>query len=780
MRRMILILVSFLLAGCAYGDNAAVGGRIVLWHSATGTVGSVLDDIVDRFMEINPHIQVSLVSIPADEMLSRYRNAAELSLGPDLFIGETTWIPALADQDLIQSLDRYDPSLDGYFSAAVENIHYDGEVYGIPYGLTLNALFYNADRVTTPPDTLAALLAQATDGNGTAMTTRFDHAFWGVRAFGGRMFGDDGRVTLDGGGFASWLSWMSSAQNAVGMFLNNDRATLMNLFMSGQVAYYVGTPDDFPLLSSNMEANIGVAPLPTGPGGPAGPLLHLDALMFNRASAQRNTRAALELARFLTNDENSLRLAREVGHVPANSRVPGIDARTYPIVNGFMTQARTAIPIVNTEAMSVLLADGDRLYRRVLDGVVDATEGAASFTATINTALGYEQVEPQTVLCTESGNMRLWHSWQDQDERVLQRIIDRFEAHCTAVDVIVTQFGSESELVSNYGGLYDPDLKPDVLLLSDTWVYELASEGMIQPIESDLLQQFVPATLNALAYQNSVYGTPVSLWLTVLFYDVARVSDPPRTLDDLVTDAAEAQPVAIASSFETAFWGISAFGGTLFGPDMALAVNQDGAMVAWLDWLRSMRSSAGFIVDTELDLLADLFSDGTAMYLIGPSHLLQRFDPDRVAITALPAGPAGEASSILRTDAFMVNASVEDERLALIQAFVNTATSMDNQQLMFELTRRFPANINVPSESDVMLTALQSQLNRATVLPNVEEIAPVLLSGDRVYDAVLNDEADIETAVSNFVATVNDLNEVQPTPPVETTVDATPEITVSP
>lgn len=761
MRRLIVI-VFLLLAGCIAADPETDGGRIILWHDDDPATDAALTALTEQFMEINPTIRVSLVAVPADDMRERYASAAELSLGPDLFIGDSTWIRGLADAELIQPIGQYDPALDLYLSTAVQNVTYNGDIYGIPYELAPNALYYNADRVTTPPATLTEMLDQAANEMGTAMTTRFDRAFWGVRGFGGLLFDEEGRVALDRGGFASWLTWMNTAQNAPGMFLNNDRATLMALFTSGRVAYYVGTPDDLPALRAAMgeDANIRVAPLPAGPGGAAAPLLHLDAFMFNNASAASNTRAALQLTRFLTNDENSLRLAREIGYVPANLRVVGIDARTYPIVNGFMTQARNALPIPNTEAMDSVLANGGRLYRQVLDGVLDPTAAATEFTETINASLGFDAPTQAAVRCTESGDIRLWHDWQGDDEAALAQIIDRFERYCRDATVITTSFNNEAELVTSYRALYNADAKPDIIIVSDSMVYDLVSETLIQPVQGEAVQRFVPQALNALTYQNSIYGTPITLSLTTLFYNRDQVTDLPRTLDDLISEGAAGRQVGLSTDFERAYWGISTYGGGLFDAEMTLTINQNDAMVNWLTWLQEASTLPGMLIGDTSG--REAFRAGEAAYYIGSSARLPGFmdalGAETVAIAELPAGPVGEAFPLLRTDALMVNATLDAEQLPLVQAFVDYVTNEDSQSLLFTQAGLIPANINFEIDADSPLEPIRAQVARVTVLPNAPEVPSLLRLGNNVYRVVLRGESTPAEAVATFTERFNEQN----------------------
>lgn len=111
-------------------------------------------------------------------------------------------------------------------------------------------------------------------------------------------------MILDQGGFANWLGWLKNAQSTPGMIRRHagvarrDDVTLRNLFVNGEAAYYIGTPDVLLSLQELLgEETVGVVPLPAGPTAPAGPLLDVDAIMFNHASSSNQTKLALDAPR---------------------------------------------------------------------------------------------------------------------------------------------------------------------------------------------------------------------------------------------------------------------------------------------------------------------------------------------------------------------------------------------------------------------------------------------------------------------------------------------------
>jgi maltose-binding protein MalE len=158
--------------------------------------------------------------------------------------------------------------------------------------------------------------------------------------------------------------------------MSRDEDILFDLFRNGRVVYYVGGPDRLVELQQALgEAVVGTAPLPSGPRHPAGPFLQAEALMFNAASTPAQTTLALHLARFLTNEAQQTRLARQAGRIPANAQVQ-IDARVAPAVAGFIAQAKTAVPLPASVLALETMRQGDQIYIQTLEGILEPAEAA--------------------------------------------------------------------------------------------------------------------------------------------------------------------------------------------------------------------------------------------------------------------------------------------------------------------------------------------------------------------------------------------------------------------
>ncbi|NDJ60295.1 MAG: extracellular solute-binding protein [Chloroflexi bacterium] len=783
--RWVLISV-MLLAACAPTTADESGGSILLWYSLESSDAAVIEILLDRFEETRPGVNVVGVQVDAEQLLTRYITAAQMGLGPDIFIGPSQWISELGAARLIRDISDLGPNVDVFFTAALENVRYEGGLYGLPLSLEPVALYYNTNMVTTPAATLDGLLADAADGRGVALNTDFDYAFWGVQALGGQIFDSEGRVLLNQGGVASWLNWLRSAQDAPGMFLSRDRETLVNLFTAERVAYYTGRPDDLRTLRTALgETAIAATTLPSGQGGTAGPLLFVNALMFNPASSNQQAQLALRLAQFLTNAEQSNTLLREVGFVPSNRRLR-INARIYPVVSGFASQVRTSVPVPNTEAMALVLQEGETTFVSVLDGVADAVEAVELATERINTALNLEPVETIVSTCDLEGQLVVWHALSRADNEALESIAEAYQAECPNVSVRIVSWAGSPDLPQTFRTAVAADVGPDLLITSSDWTYDLASTGAVRLITGEVLQRHIPAALETLTYQGSVFALPLSFDLNALYYNSEMVSDPARTLDDLLTDAASGLTVLLPAGFEAAYWGIPAYGGQIFDGVYRVVADGTGGVAAWLAWLDAAQVLPGVQVSFDRQTLDAAFANGEAAYYVGPPSLIAEFEralgAEVVRVTTLPQGPVAAGASLVRTDAVFASAALDPQQADLALHFATFATRADSQRLLTEQTGRLSANVNVVVEDQSSAAGFRNQVSRSVALPRVPQVEALLANGDALYRRVLTGGVDPAVAVAQFAADVNASNGMaevtaEVTAPPEVTAEVTPELT---
>jgi len=777
-----------LLAACAPASTEGVRGRLLFWHSRAADAEAIATIVAD-FEEIYPGVEVVIEVIPEADLRRRYSGAATLGLGPDVFIASSRWIPDLADDGLIQDIGPDEPALGQYLTVALANVAYDvgddGEgLYGLPFSLEPVALYYNVERISSPPQTLDDMLALGQGGTNIGILTRFDGGMWGVGALGGALLDDTGRVVLDQGAFASWLAWLQTAGQIDGLTLSRDGEVLRELFISGELDAYVGTPDDLPLVQAALgTTGYAVAPLPGSQGGAAGPLLGVDALLFNPATSDATREAALELARFVTNDEQSRALIRTRNIVPANRRIQP-NAQLYPGIAGFVTQSRTAVAVPNTVTMDALLAQGDTLIQQVLTGVVSGPEAATILTAEVNTLAGFPVGVTVVQGCTLRGTLELWHSWEGVDLAALERVVMAYGSACPDVTIEAVALPNVAD---GFGSVVGTEIEPDAMLISSTVLFDMVDENLLQSLILDNTEQFTPAALETTRVRNIQYGIPVSMHKSVLYFNTTMIADPSVTLDDLVNAARAGTGVALPRTFEAAYWGAPAYGVTLFAEDGRLLLDA-GGFAAWLGWMAQMNLFPSVTMGTDRQN-REVFANGEVAYYVGPPEALlplrEALGEAAVGTVTLPSGPAAPAAPVLTTTAFVANANNDERTQEIAQDFGLFLANVESQTTFAQDAWRVPVNVNVLLDDQPTLQTFREQTPQVTVLPRIPQLAPLLVRGNTVYRAVLDNGTAPEDAVADLVASVNEANGFEPTPmPATTTptddVALTPDAAITP
>ncbi len=749
----------FLLAACVAQPNAqAQSGRVLLWHSLNSeTEQQALDNILARFTDIYEGVDVITRSFEQDDIRERYTSAATAGLGPNLVLGENSWVRPLADAGLITDLTPLEPRTDVYYTGALTSLRYNEGLYGLPFAVRPVALYYNRDMVETPVTTLDDLLATAEAGNRVGISTQFEQAFWGTQAFGGQLFDADGRVVLNRGGFTNWLRWLREAEQSAGVFLARDTDTLLDLFARERIAYMAGTPD---LLTSAREQlsaeNVGVVALPSGPAGPAGPLLRVDALMLNPASSQNQTELSMLLARFMTNADQGGLLIRETGIVPANRRVR-VDAVAYPAAAGFRTQVQTAVPIPNLPQMTDVLTTGDALLTQVLEGVISEAEAAQTLATTVNERYGFEDTVVDANACDLAGELTVWHGLEGNAADALAITGERYIDRCPDVTLVFEQ-RDEDELLAAY---QEDGSRADMLLGNHDWLPTLIADNAVQPptLDRTELQIYLASALEEVTVNNELYGIPLTLEMLGLYYNREQVSTPATTLQDLQAQIIEdGRSIALPITFDETYWGFTAYGGRLTNDGNTFTFDAN-AWLDWLIWLNSVGSAESTIISTNEARLRQQFAEENTTYYVGypraMNALTDALGTETLGIATLPGGPGGEASTPLTVRAFFIGAGARGNSLALSHDFARFATQQNQQQQLLDDTGLIPANVNIIVPADSPMRPWFEQIETARPLPNLPETDTLRERGTEVIRRTATGSLSPQEGVSALAEVVD-------------------------
>lgn len=362
--------------------NSAIEGDITLWHAyqSGSTDESVLSALIKNAQDHFPDLSVNVLQIPASEIVRDYQIDVIAGGGPDLFLAPHNGLGNWARDGLVLPLDPYiEGRLEGVSQKAIKAMAVDESVYGIPESTVVVALYYNKALLESPPRNTEELLKLVQDGKIIANVLSAYYLFGWSGGFGGRLLDDDGKCIADREGWVEAMQYLVDLKQAGGIF-EPDYETAEAFFLREDAAMFVNGPWSYPKYKRSLGDNLGVVPLPSGPAGPAAPLIGADGFYINPNS--HNVEAALELALFLTNQESSQSFAEFAGHVPVRLDVTSNDLH----INTFMESSAFGYPEPQSEQFANYWSPFEEMFIKVLTGEVTPQQGVSEACAKMDTA----------------------------------------------------------------------------------------------------------------------------------------------------------------------------------------------------------------------------------------------------------------------------------------------------------------------------------------------------------------------------------------------------------
>jgi multiple sugar transport system substrate-binding protein len=346
--------------------------------SVVGREADVIRGQLERFGRAHPSIKVALRATPdaADQrhqLYVQWLNAR--ASDPDVLQLDVVWTPEFAAAGWIAGLDRFDPPVDRFFTAAVAADRWNGALYALPWFIDVGTLYWRTDLVPRPPRDLADLvqLARAArDERGVP----FGFVWQGARyeglvtvflehlgAFGGAILDDQGRVVVDSEAAERALSYMRDAIYVDGVVppavLTWQEEQTRFAFQTGQAVFMRNWPYAYGLLQDGSQSSVAgrfaVTSMPAGPGGAPTAALGGAALAINAYSDQ--PAEAYALIEYLLQPEQMIERARVAGQYPTRPALYGTpalaEALTIPPADA-LTIIERAVPRPVTPVYSQL------------------------------------------------------------------------------------------------------------------------------------------------------------------------------------------------------------------------------------------------------------------------------------------------------------------------------------------------------------------------------------------------------------------------------------------
>lgn len=251
---------------------------------------------------------------------------------------------------------------------------------------------------------------------------------------------------------------------------------------------------------------------------------------------------------------------------------------------------------------------------------------------------------------------------------------------------------------------------PDVIIGGHDWLGLFVQNGVVAPLElGDAASDYADVALQALTYDGTTYGLPVSIENIALVRNKALATSTPATWDELVSEGqrivatgAAQYPVIIPSGPESDPYHLyplqSSYGAPLFGvddeggfdPQQLLIGNPGGEEFAakLVEW------GAEGVLNTNVtgDIARDEFAAGKSPYMLSGPWNLPAFKEGGIdyAIEPIPQAGTEKPTPFVGVQGFFVSAKSENP-LAANEFVVNYLGTEEVQLALYEAGGRPPA-----------------------------------------------------------------------------------------
>lgn len=348
--------------------------------------------------------------------------------------------------------------------------------------------------------------------------------------------------------------------------------------------------------------------------------------------------------------------------------------------------------------------------------------------------------EPETTTTTEAAPEIELLVWADENRAsAIEEVAPAFtEATGVVVNVELVDFGQIRDQVGVAGPAGEG---PDVFIGASDWVGELATNGVLEPIDrGGWSEPFTDASLDALTFDGTLYGVPYAVEAVAMYYNTDLVAEAPATFEELIADCdADAVDACLgvpgAGDGPDAYHNypfLSATGGYIFGESNGsydpsdVGLDSEGA-IAGAQFIEDITAS-GVLGATNYDEAKNLFLAGEEPFWItGPWELGGAADWEvNWSVAKIPTINGGTPQPFIGVQAFFLSSFSENKLVA--QSFLfDFIASQEGQNALFAADGRPPVHSAIIDQvaGNAAISAFGASAADGVPIPNVPEMSSV-------------------------------------------------------
>ncbi|MGI8315482.1 extracellular solute-binding protein [Halobacillus mangrovi] len=317
---------------------------------------------------------------------------------------------------------------------------------------------------------------------------------------------------------------------------------------------------------------------------------------------------------------------------------------------------------------------------------------------------------------------------------------------------------------------------PDVLTIPHDQIGQLATEGLLEPlqVDSSVTDIYTEASVQAQTYNGKLYGLPKSTETPVFIYNKEHMQEVPENFDELFEFSKEfagKEKYGFLALWDNFYFGnavMAGYGGYVF--DRAdgtlnpqdLGLSNEGAVegAQYIQkWYEEIFPS-GIVGESGGSAKDGLFQDGNVASMMDGPWAYQALDDAGIdfGVAPLPKLPNGEyPQTFIGVKGWHVSAMSENKEWST--KLVEWIANEENAKIRFEETGEIPpvkSLIEDPIIADnERASAVAIQSERGVPMPNIPEMSEVWEPMAQALQLVATGKSSPEDALNEAVETIN-------------------------
>lgn len=336
--------------------------------------------------------------------------------------------------------------------------------------------------------------------------------------------------------------------------------------------------------------------------------------------------------------------------------------------------------------------------------------------------------EPTAEPVAEPVEVTFWHAYGtgSAEEVVLTKLLEQAAVDLPNVKINVLQVPF-NDIYNKYRTDVAAGSGPDMFVAPNDSLGDDARAELIADI-TDLLAGKLDGVnqlgIDGMTVDGKIYGVPESMKAVAFWYNTDLLPTPPATTDELLKLMQDGTPISISYGCYHDFGFFGAFGGKIFDENWKVVADQGTGVVDAMNYLKSLYdiSKANGWPKNDSEGLAP-FIEGKMAAITNGNWAMGDYRNalgDKLAVTALPAGPVGPATPFLGVDGFYINPNSQVQEAAIEVALY--LSNVNSQTIMMNEAGHVPVRTDVEI-TDPLIQGLVDAFNAgAYIRPQVPEL----------------------------------------------------------